>query len=84
MRTCGRPAVPSTRASPRETKSSFVVLLAPYWAPGESTSRGVAAADELSAAPPSSDERLKPYLPSTHTVITKAPRMSSEALMICT
>ena len=58
--------------------------MAPYWAPGARTSRGVAAAAELSAAPPSSADRLNPYLPSTHTVITKAPMISSEALMICT
>ena len=38
----------------------------------------------LSIAPPISADRLKPYLPSTHTVITKAPTISSEALMICT
>jgi hypothetical protein len=44
----------------------------------------VAAAAELSAAPPSSDDRLNPYLPSTQTVITNAPMMSSDALMICT
>ena len=36
MSTCGRPAVPSTRARPRLTKSSFVVPVRPYCAPGSS------------------------------------------------
>ncbi len=50
-------------------------------APGARTLRPSMAS---SCAPPSSDDRLNPYLPSTHTLITNAPMMSSDALMILT
>ena len=53
---CGRPAVPSTRASARLTKSILVVSVAPYFRPG---SRNASPLPVLSAAAPSSSERLK-------------------------
>ncbi len=53
--------------------------VAPYWLPGSSTGLSAAA-----AAAPSSSEMLKPWIASTHTVMTAAPAMSRHALMICT
>ena len=41
-------------------------------------------ASEVFDASPRSDERLRPNLPSTQTVMTPAPMMSRTALMIWT
>ncbi len=74
--------MPSTSASASETKSSFEVPVLPYCAPGLSSFSP--PSPTLSTALPSRLDRLKPYLPSTHTVIANAPMISSVALMICT
>ncbi len=58
-------------------KSSFVVPVRPYFAPG---SRSAPAA----APSPSRSEKFMLYFASTQTVINAAPAMSSTALMICT
>ncbi|GAA0936583.1 hypothetical protein GCM10009559_29060 [Pseudonocardia zijingensis] len=90
---CGRPAVPSTSASPSDKKSIFAVVLAPYCRPGISSrspsSLGAALAEVCtcglaSTAWPSSADRLNPNLPSTQTVMIAVPMSRRVALMICT
>lgn len=67
--TCGRPAVPSTRAIATEMKLICEVSDAPYWAPGASTSRlATASLPELETADwaaPSIFEKFSPNLAST-------------------
>jgi hypothetical protein len=75
---CGSPAVPRTSARASETKLSLLVLLVPYSRPGVTSSLPFAL------VAPSSSDRLKPYLPRTHSVMRPAPVISSTALMICT
>ena len=63
-------------------KSSLVVPVRPYCLPG-----AISASPDsppLSTASPSSEDRLKPYLPMTQAVMTNAPVMSMAALTICT
>ncbi len=53
---CGRPAVPRTSARPRDRKSIWLVVVAPYFRPGW---RNASPLPLLSAAAPSSVLRLK-------------------------
>ena len=78
--------MPSTRASDSEMKSIFFRSVAPYCLPGSSRAPAFSTPSDAarSTEAPSRSDRLKPYLASTHTVITPAPAMSSTALMICT
>ena len=78
---CGRPAVPSTRASDRLTKSILVVSVAPYFRPGWSSASPLPV---FCAAAPSSSERLKLNCASTRIVIRMVPLISSTALTIWT
>ena len=78
---CGSPAVPSTRASARLTKSILVVSDSPYFRPG---CRNASPLPVLSAAAPSSSDRLKLNSASTRIVISMVPDISSTALTIWT
>ena len=78
---CGSPAVPSTSARPRDRKSIWLVVVAPYFSPG---CRNASPLPVLSAAAPSRSLRLKSNFASTRTVIRMVPLISSTALTICT
>ena len=79
--TCGKPAVPRTRASDSEMKLNLETVFTPYSRPGPSTAlpAGLAA-----AACRSSADRLNPARASTQMVVTAAPASRSTALTICT
>ena len=78
IRMCGRPAVPSTRASPSETVSSGFGRNVP------GPSENVDSAPLFSFARLNSSIGLKPTLASTNTDMRKMPLISSTALTICT